>query len=88
VLSSLLLRFRIARFRTVLLWSLTEEELTHFFFLALWRLLSNLAAILVIYKHWLDDPETRNDLEYIFEAFQRLILQFALNNRNNEFMTR
>ena len=50
-------------------------------------LLSDLAAILVVDRHWLDDSETRNNLEYVPEAFQRLILKFILENSDKEFMT-
>jgi hypothetical protein len=51
-------------------------------------LLSDLADILVVDRHWLDDSETRNNPEYVPEAFQRLILKFLLENAENEFMTK
>ncbi|KAG8946852.1 hypothetical protein FRC04_011399 [Tulasnella sp. 424] len=49
-------------------------------------LLCKLAEILRVDRFWLDKNETRNDQEYIAEAFQRLILQFLLDNRNKDFM--
>ena len=77
--------------RTALLRSLSEEEsleeLTHPTFRPLLPLLSNLAAFLVVDRHWLDKTEVRNNEQYIPEAFQRLILQFILDNRSKEFMT-
>jgi hypothetical protein len=78
--------------RTGLLRSLSEEEpleeVVHSFYQPLLPLLSNLAANLVIDRYWLDESEPRNNEEYIPEAFQRLILQFILENRDKEFMTR
>jgi len=59
---------------------------THSFYKPLWPLLEALANILKIDRHWLDESETRNDLEYVNEAFQRLILQFVLDNNGQEFM--
>jgi hypothetical protein len=77
--------------RTALLWSLSEEEsleeLTHSTFRPLIPLLSDLAAFLVIDRHWLDKTEVRNNEQYIPEVFQRLILQFILDNRSKDFMT-
>lgn len=77
--------------RTALLRSLSEEEsleeVTHSAFRPLLPLLSNLASFLVVDRHWLDKTEVRNNEQYIPEAFQRLILQFILNNRAEEFMT-
>ena len=79
------------KLRTGLLRSLSEEEsleeLTHSAFRPLLPLLSNLAAFLVVDRHWLDKTEVRNHEQYIPEAFQRLILQFILDNRSEEFMT-
>jgi hypothetical protein len=49
-------------------------------------LLSGLAAILLVDRHWLDESVTRNDPEYVPEAFQHLILQFILNNCDKKFM--
>jgi hypothetical protein len=62
--------------------------LTHSVYRPLLPLLRYLADILVVDRHWLDESETRNDPEYVPEAFQRLILQFMLDNRNKEFMTK
>ncbi|KAI9507046.1 hypothetical protein F5148DRAFT_1368682 [Russula earlei] len=47
----------------------------------------DLAAVLVIDSYWLaaTDPR-REDLYYITEAFQRLILNFIIDNRGKEFM--
>ena len=77
---------------TGLLRSLSEEEsleeLAHSTFRPLLPLLSNLAAFLVVDRHWLDTTEVRNNKQYIPEAFQRLILQFILDNRSEDFMTR
>jgi hypothetical protein len=77
--------------RTALLRSLSEEELleelTHSAFRPLLPLLSNLAAFLVVDRHWLDESETRNNEQYVPEAFQRLILQFILENRYEKFMS-
>ena len=79
------------KLRTGLLRSLSEEEsleeLTHSAFRPLLPLLSNLAAFLVVDRHWLDKTEARDNEQYIPEAFQRLILQFILDNRFEEFMT-
>jgi hypothetical protein len=79
------------RYRTALVRSLSEEgsleELAHSLYQPLLALLSNLAAILVVDRYWLDESETRNNEEYVPEAFQRLILQFILENRDKEFMT-
>ena len=79
------------KLRTGLLRSLSEEEsleeLAHSTFRPLLPLLSNLAAFLVVDRHWLDTTEVRNNEQYIPEAFQRLILQFILDNRSKGFMT-
>ena len=61
--------------------------LIHPIFKPLTSLSEDLAAILVVERFWLEESETRNDPEYIPEAFQRLILQFMLENRDEEFMT-
>ena len=78
--------------RTALLRFLSEEEsleeLTHSFYLPLLPLLTNLASILMVDRYWLDKSETRNHPEYVPEAFQRLILQFVLDNHDKEFMTK
>jgi hypothetical protein len=63
------------------------EEFAHSLYQPLLPLLSNLAAILVVDRYWLNESETRNNEEYVAEAFQRLILKFILENRDKEFMT-
>ena len=78
--------------RTGLLRSLCAEEsleeLMHSAYQPLFPLLRNLAAILIVDRHWLDESETQNDPEYVPEAFQHSILQFILDHRDQEFMTR
>jgi hypothetical protein len=79
------------KLRTGLLRSLSEEEsleeLAHPTFRPLLPLLSNLAAFLVVDRHWLDTTEVRNNEQSIPEVFQRLILQSILDNHSKEFMT-
>ena len=79
------------KLRTGLLRSLSEEELleelAHSAFRPLLPLLSDLASFLVVDRHWLDKTEVRNNEQYIPEAFQRLILQFILDNRSKDLMT-
>jgi hypothetical protein len=62
-------------------------NLTHSVYVPLLPLISNLAAILVVDRHWLPESDVRKTPEYICEAFQRLILQFIDSNRNEHFMT-
>jgi hypothetical protein len=77
--------------RTGLLRSLRDdlepEQVAHSFYRPLVPLLRELAAILATDRYWLDTSETRNNEEYVSEAFQRLILQFIMDNRSKEFMT-
>ena len=61
-------------------------NLTHSVYVPLWPLISSLAAILVVDRHWLEESDVRKSPEYICEAFQRLILQFIDSNRNEYFM--
>jgi hypothetical protein len=49
-------------------------------------LISKLAAILVVDRHWLESG-VRKHPGYTCEAFQRLILQFIISNRDEDFMT-
>ena len=49
-------------------------------------MIENLAAFLVVDRHWLERSDQRHQPEYINEAFQRLILAFILENRSKEFM--
>ncbi|KAG8946855.1 hypothetical protein FRC04_011402 [Tulasnella sp. 424] len=62
------------------------EGIVHSVYQPLGPLLCKLAKVLPVDRFWLDKNETRNDPEYIAEAFQRLILQFLLDNRNKDFM--
>jgi hypothetical protein len=50
-------------------------------------LISSLAAILVVDSHYLPKSDVRKRPEYICEAFQRLVLQFIISNRDEDFMT-
>ncbi|KAI0283158.1 hypothetical protein BC826DRAFT_239977 [Russula brevipes] len=59
---------------------------THSAYRPLIPLLRNLAALLVVDRHWLEKSDPRNSPEYLLEAFQRLILQFILEHRNKPFM--
>jgi hypothetical protein len=61
-------------------------NLTHSRYKPLQPLISKLAAILVVDRHWLPASDVRNHPEYLNEAFQRSILQFILDNRKAEFM--
>ncbi|KAF8341503.1 uncharacterized protein EI90DRAFT_3012061 [Cantharellus anzutake] len=72
-------------------WPSSESTVTNIhtlYYKPLWPLLGRLAEILVIDRYWLEDSETRNAPQYISEAFQRLILQFILDNRKADFMMR
>jgi hypothetical protein len=62
-------------------------NLTHLVYEPLWPLISNLAAILGVDRHWLPESDVRKSPEYVCEAFQRLILQFIDSNRIEHFMT-
>jgi hypothetical protein len=61
-------------------------NLTHSFYEPLRPLIEDLAAILVNDSHWLPASDPRKDPFYITEAFQRLILNFIIDNRGEEFM--
>jgi hypothetical protein len=65
---------------------LMPSNLTHSFYKPLRPLIQDLAAILFIDSHWLPEDDLRKDPFYITEAFQRLILQFIIDNRDKEFM--
>ncbi|KIO27847.1 hypothetical protein M407DRAFT_22897 [Tulasnella calospora MUT 4182] len=58
----------------------------HSAFKPLLDLFRRLAGILRVDRHWLPALDTRNAPEYIVEAFQRIILQFIIDNRDNDFM--
>jgi hypothetical protein len=59
---------------------------THSVYQPLWPMLDELASILDGEGHWLESSDPRTDPGYITEAFQRLILQFILEHRNEGFM--
>ena len=61
-------------------------NLIHSVYEPLWPLISSLAAILVVDRHWLEESDVRKRPEYLCEAFQRLILQFIDSHRNEDFM--
>ena len=65
-----------------------KGNLTHSFYKPLRHLINDLATIIVIDGHWLLSSDPRTDLFYIIEAFQRLILNFVIDNRGEEFMDR
>ncbi|KIO25467.1 hypothetical protein M407DRAFT_25171 [Tulasnella calospora MUT 4182] len=58
----------------------------HSAFSPLMDLISSLAGVLQLDRHWLNDSDPINDPEYIVEVFQRLVLQFILDNRGKAFM--
>ena len=64
------------------------KQLTHSVYGPLWPLIRSLADILLVDGHWIPESNVRKRPEYICEAFQRLILQFIVENRDKEFMTR
>jgi hypothetical protein len=69
----------------------TPSNLTHSFYEPLQPLIEDLAGLLVIDRHWLsesDPPDPRSDLYYLNEAFQRLIIKFMIDNKDEEFMHR
>jgi hypothetical protein len=49
-------------------------------------LLEDLAALLVVDELRFEASDLRSDVEYLCEAFQRLILGFIIANRNSDFM--
>jgi hypothetical protein len=60
----------------------------HSFYAPICPLLEDLAALLVVDRLWLEDSDPRRHVEYLCEAFQRLILGFILANRDSNFMER
>ena len=66
--------------------ALGSSDVTHSFFNPLLPLIEQVAAFLVVDRHWLEKSDERNQPEYVNEAFQRLILQFILDNRGKNFM--
>ena len=63
-----------------------SSKVTHSFYEPLRPLIVDLAAILVNDSHWLPASDPRKDTFYITEAFQRLILNFIIDNSGKEFM--
>ncbi|KAI0296841.1 hypothetical protein BC826DRAFT_187012 [Russula brevipes] len=61
---------------------------THSLYAPLSPLLEGLASLLVVDRLWLEGSDPRRHVEYLCEAFQRLILGFILAHRNSNFMTR
>jgi hypothetical protein len=59
---------------------------THSVYKPLWPLLNDLASILSADRHWLESSDPRNDPGYMNDALQRLIFQFILDHRNEDFM--
>ena len=66
----------------------TGKLVTHSFYEPLGPLIRDLASILAVDRHWLPASDPRNNLYYINEAFQRLILKFILEHPNEGFMHR
>ncbi|KAG8984507.1 hypothetical protein FRB90_005265 [Tulasnella sp. 427] len=62
------------------------EGAVHSAFEPLLGLIGPLAAVLRLDRHWLKETDIENDTEYIVEAFQRLILQFAIKYRDEPFV--
>ncbi|KAG9013494.1 hypothetical protein FRB90_006014 [Tulasnella sp. 427] len=58
----------------------------HSTFGSLWALTQDLADIIRVDRHWYPDKDPRNNPEFFAEAFQRLILQFILDNSTEDFM--
>ncbi|KAG8961125.1 hypothetical protein FRC00_013191 [Tulasnella sp. 408] len=58
----------------------------HSAFSPLMDLIRSLAGVLRLDRYWLNDSDPINHPEYIVEVFQRLILQFILDNRGKDFM--
>lgn len=75
-----------SRNRLVLGWG-GFQDATHSVYKPLWPLLESVATILHIDRHWVESSDPRNDPGYLNEAFQRLILQFILENHGKQFMT-
>jgi hypothetical protein len=65
---------------------LSQLGVTHSFFKPLLPLIESLATFLVVDRHWLEPSDERHEPEYLNEVFQRLILAFLLENRDEKFM--
>jgi hypothetical protein len=61
-------------------------DFTHSFYEPLRPLIKDLAGILVLDRHWLPASNPRSDPYYVTEAFQRLILEFMIKHRGEDFM--
>jgi hypothetical protein len=59
---------------------------THSVYRPIWPLLQKLADIISVDGHWVEASDPRKDPGYINEACRRLILQFILEHRNENFM--
>ena len=75
-----------AESRSMLLRGGGLEIATHSVYRPIGRLLNKLAAILVVDRHWLLSNDPRNHPGYANEAFRRLILQFIIEHRDENFM--
>jgi hypothetical protein len=62
------------------------DNLTHSSYEPLQSLIKDLAAILVVDRHWLPASDPRSNPYYVNEAFQRLILSFMIDNKDEDFM--
>jgi hypothetical protein len=63
-----------------------RKDLTHSVYEPLGALIGDLASFLVVDRCWLPISDPRNDAEYLNEAFQRCILQFIIDHRDEKFM--
>ena len=72
--------------RTALLFQAHLVDITHSVYQPLLPLLRKLADILSVDGHWVESSDPRKDPGYITEAFQRLILEFILKHREENFM--
>ena len=64
------------------------HNVIHSVYKPLGPLIRDLATILRVDRYWFPASDPRNNLYYINEAFQRLILKFILDHRHDEFMHR
>jgi hypothetical protein len=77
--------------RVILVSSLSSglpgQNLIHSVYEPMWPLINNLAALLVVDRHWIPESSARKRPDYMCEAFQRLILRFIDSKRSENFMT-
>jgi hypothetical protein len=64
------------------------DGVTHSLYNPLRGLITDLAAILGVDRHWVPKSDPRNHLCYVNEAFQRLILKFIVDHGKENFMDR